>query len=298
MDFVGPLPETKEGNRYILVAIDSFTKWPIAKAMPDATSHNVGQFIYENILMNYACPAEIITDRGSQFMAEALEHYLELQNVKHLRSSAYHPRTNGLVENLNKFLKRMLTKYVGDFPTRWDIFLQQIVFTCRVRTHSATKQSPFKLVYGIEPIIPGDITNPYLFDETDSEEMLEYRIKELESLGQLRAAALERAHLNANRMKKQFDINIKPQDYKIGDYVWMKKGNCSALEPKVEGPFQVLNVCPLGTFQLIKQNGDIKQDLVHKDRLKPAKLGDNEKNIFTERAKFLIRRTKEIFSEA
>lgn len=231
-------------------------------------------------------------------MAEALEHYLELQKVKHLKSSAFHPRINGLVENLNKFIKRMLSKYVGDFPTRWDAFLQQIIFTCRVRTHSATKQSPFKLVYGIEPIIPGDTTNPYLFDETDSEEMLEYRVKELESLGQLRAAALERAYLNVTRMKKQFDINVHSQDYKIGEYVWMKKMKCGALEPKFEGPFQILNVCPLGTFQLLKQNGDIKQDLVHKDRLKLANLGENEKNLFTERAKFLIRRTKEIFNES
>lgn len=83
-------------------------------------------------------------------MAEVLEHYLDLQNIKHLRSSAYHSRTKGLVENLNKFIKKMLTKYVDDFPTGWDNFLRQVIFASRVRTHSFTKESPFKLVYGVD----------------------------------------------------------------------------------------------------------------------------------------------------
>lgn len=118
IDFVGPLPETKTGNQYILVAIDSFTKWPVARAMPQETAQNVAKFLYEEFLMNYACPAEIVSDRGSKFLAEIMEHYLQSQNIKHLKSSAYHPTTNGQVDNLNKFIKNMLTKYVMDFPTR------------------------------------------------------------------------------------------------------------------------------------------------------------------------------------
>lgn len=295
LDFVGPLPETKNGNRYILVAIDSFTKWSIAKAMPEATAHNVAKFIYEEILMNYACPSEIITDRGAQFMAEVVEDYLQKQNVKHLKSSAFHPRTNGQVENLNKFIKQMLSKYVMDFPTRWDSFLQQVVFASRVRCHSATKFSPLRLVYGVEPQLPGDVIRPFLFDETNEEETMEYRIKELESLGQDRAAALERAHLNMLRMKKQFDTNVKPQEYSVGDYVWLKNMTRKALETKYIGPYRVLNVCPLGTFQLVKRNGDIKNDLVHKDRIKLANLDQKEKSLFSQRSDFLVQRTKEIY---
>ena len=95
LDFIGELPETKKGNRWIITAICHSTQWPIAKALPDAKESTVANFIYDEIFMKHGCPAEILTDRGANFMAKTLNHYIRKQNVKHLLTSAYHPRTNG-----------------------------------------------------------------------------------------------------------------------------------------------------------------------------------------------------------
>ena len=113
IDFIGRLPTTKKGNRWILVAIDHATKWPIAKAVPVATEEVVANFIYQEILMQFGCPVEILSDRGANFMAKTLETYLELQKIKHLRTSAYHPRTNGVTERFNGLLGKMVTKYAN-----------------------------------------------------------------------------------------------------------------------------------------------------------------------------------------
>ena len=71
--------------------------------------------------------------------------------------SLYHPHTNGKVESLKGILGRMLTKYLLGKPTKmWDLYLDQALFACRVRTHSITETSPYYLVYGKHPRLVGD----------------------------------------------------------------------------------------------------------------------------------------------
>ena len=67
IDFVGPLPITPRGNRYIIVAVDLFTKWPEARAVEEANANQVSQFVYEDIICRYGCPQRILTDRGTHF---------------------------------------------------------------------------------------------------------------------------------------------------------------------------------------------------------------------------------------
>ena len=77
LDFIGQLPETSNGNRWILIAIDHTTKWPIAKVAQRATHEIVARFIYKEIVLNFGCPTEIITDRGNNFTTTTLNAYLK-----------------------------------------------------------------------------------------------------------------------------------------------------------------------------------------------------------------------------
>ena len=67
LDFVGPLPQTKRGNKYILVATEYLTKWPMAKAVPRATAQEVATFIKDDIVSNHEVPKSILTDHGTHF---------------------------------------------------------------------------------------------------------------------------------------------------------------------------------------------------------------------------------------
>ena len=98
IDVIGPLPRTEEGNKYIVVAIDFFTKWPEAKAIKEANAKEISKFVYEEIICRHGCPKKILTDNGSEFNNQLTKNLIEKFNVQHKFSTPYHPKTNGLVE--------------------------------------------------------------------------------------------------------------------------------------------------------------------------------------------------------
>src|SRR6266511_4085966 len=110
IDIVGPLTETSRGNKYIVVAIDYFTKYPEARALSNANAKSVANFIYKDIICRHECPRRIISDRRTHFNNQVIEKLLERFKIRHNLSTPYHPKTNGLVERFNKTLCESLAK--------------------------------------------------------------------------------------------------------------------------------------------------------------------------------------------
>ena len=97
IDFVGPLPETEEGNRYILVMVDYFTKWPEVKATKRADARTVVKFLYEEVICRHGPPIYLHSDRGTHFINQLVEGLSEKFRMRHHRSTPYRPQANGQV---------------------------------------------------------------------------------------------------------------------------------------------------------------------------------------------------------
>ncbi len=110
IDIVGPLTITRRGNRYIVTAMDYFTKWPIAKALKETTAKAVSKFIYQKIICEHGCPEVLQSDRGTHFVNRVIEDLTGKFRIKHRLSSPYHSQTNGLVERFNQTLCEKLAK--------------------------------------------------------------------------------------------------------------------------------------------------------------------------------------------
>jgi hypothetical protein len=266
IDLIGRLPRTYNGNRWIITAIERSTGWPVVRAVSDATSQTVMNFIHEEIFSVYGIPNEILSDNGTNLVGEATETFLRTTKLKHRHTSPYHPNTNGKIERFNGILGGILAKTLYGKPVAmWDEYLSQAVFACRIRTHAISRRSPFWLLYGIEPRLPGD----------PIEELPPELEAKLEGIIARHARANE-SRLTANRAIVEKAIKAKlvrdehfrvPNELEVGDHVLVRDPNKGKFKPRAFGPYKIVMSSPLGTYALQDTNGRVVESLINGSRM-------------------------------
>jgi transposase InsO family protein len=156
IDLMGPLPMTKKGHRFIVVAIDYLTKFAKVRALKSSVKQEVTRFLYERIFIRFGAPFEIVSDNGPQFLSEVVENLLAHLVVKHRFTTMYKPNTNGLVEKTNRTLCSMLAKEAEVHVNicDWDLKIHHVVWVYNTTYKTATGYSPFRLTYGMEAFLP------------------------------------------------------------------------------------------------------------------------------------------------
>ena len=138
LDIAGPLPKTSRGHRYIFVLVDYAARYPEAKEL---------MLLFSQVGIARA----VLIDQGSCFMSRVMKELLSLLQVKQLRTSVYHPQTDGRVERFNKTLKQMLKKAMDTDGKNWDQLLPHVLFAVHEVPQASTGFSPFELLYGRRP---------------------------------------------------------------------------------------------------------------------------------------------------
>ena len=156
MDIVGPLPRSKTGNKYILVVCDYATRYPEAFPLRSCDTEHVAEALV-NLFARVGVPQEILADQGTNFMSQLMMEIYNLLHIKSIRTTAYHPQTDGLVERFNKTLKSMLRKYATESGKEWYKLLPYLLFAYRDVPQSSTGFSPFELLYGRSVCGPLDV---------------------------------------------------------------------------------------------------------------------------------------------
>uniref|UniRef100_A0A0K8TJV5 RNA-directed DNA polymerase n=1 Tax=Lygus hesperus TaxID=30085 RepID=A0A0K8TJV5_LYGHE len=120
VDVMGPFPESNHGNRYIVVAVDQFTKWPEAFPVPDQRAETVARGLGENLMSRFGVPRELHTDQGRNFEADVFGEVMRILGVHKTRTTALRPQSNGLAERFNRTLVEMLRKVTELHQKDWD----------------------------------------------------------------------------------------------------------------------------------------------------------------------------------
>ena len=120
IDILGELPLTHNGNKYILVISNYFTKWTEALPMQNIEACTVAKILVENVLCRFGIPQKIHSDQGRQFESSLFQEMCKILGIEKTRTTLYLPESDGMVERFNRTLAAMLSAYVSDNYRDWD----------------------------------------------------------------------------------------------------------------------------------------------------------------------------------
>ena len=240
MDIVGPLIRSKSGNKFILVICDYSTRYPETVPLKNIEAETIAEELGK-FFSRMGVPTEILTDQGSNFTSQLLKEVYRMLKIEPIRTSPYHPQTDGLVERFNSTLKSMLKKIAKDDPTEWDSWLPYLLFAYREVPNESTGFSPFELLFGRHIRGPLDILRESWEAETkSSESVVSYVLKMRERISQTMEISQTNLARAQERQKKWYDRNARVREFSEGDEVLILLPTSSnKLKAEWKGPYKV-----------------------------------------------------------
>ena len=241
MDLVGPLPRSRSGNKYILVICDYATRYPEAIPLRSIDAGHIAEELIK-VFARVGVPKEILTDQGSNFTSQLLAEVYRLLRIQPIKTSPYHPQTDGLVERFNQTLKAMLRKTVWKEGKDWDKWLPYLLFAYREVPQSSTGFSPFELVYGRQIRGPLDVLKEtWETSNKSNESVVSYVLAMQEKLSEMSELARENLAKAQKQQKKWYDENARERRFEPGEQVLvLLPTETSKLLAQWHGPYPVL----------------------------------------------------------
>ncbi|GFU02242.1 hypothetical protein TNCV_2466171 [Trichonephila clavipes] len=210
-------PKSAHGNKWIIVCTDYSTRYAITKALPTAEVDEIAKFLLEEIVLRHGAPRVIITDRGAVFRSRLVSSLVDLCNIDHRFTTAYHPQTNGLTERFNKTLADMLSMYVDVEQKNWDEILPFVTFAYNTAKQETTGFTPFYLLHGREAETTLDTMLPFCPNDFDDNNITKIAARAEESRQLARVHTL-RAQ---DKDRRRYDSKHQMVSYAPGDLVWV-----------------------------------------------------------------------------
>ncbi|KAF0706282.1 hypothetical protein AaE_014191 [Aphanomyces astaci] len=261
---LGPLPTSDNGNKYILVFADYFTRWVEAIPVPDLKTSTFSRVFIDEVLCRFGVPGRLLYDCGSNFVSELATTMYTTLGINKLASAAYHPQGQGLVERFNHTIIQMLKIYVNDHQTDCDTYLPRLLFAHRTSHHETLGDSPYFCLFGRDLTLPLDLAFMNAEPSWKSDDLPQYK---------RRLAASWKRHETSTK------ANQKPIEFGEQTAVWVYKyfakstrqddHRTTKLATHWHGPFRVERKLGPNTYKIDIPSHPDKMVTVNVDRLKP-----------------------------
>ncbi|GFY18854.1 retrovirus-related Pol polyprotein from transposon 412 [Trichonephila clavipes] len=270
-DILGPLPRTASGNKYLLVVMDYFTKWPEVYPIPDQEAPTVAEAVVQHWISRYGVPLQLHSDQGRNFVSAVLKGVCELLGIDKTKTTPLHPQSDGMVERFNRTILNNLSLMVSKNQQDWDQKVPLFLLAYRSAVHETTGYSPSQMLFGRDLRLPCDLLFGRPPDTPSSPEEyvqnLQARFEDVHNL------ARERINLRTEKMKTRYDTKATGHQFKEGDKVWFynptrRKGLSPKLQSHWDGPYTILKIINDVVIR-IRKSTNSKPRVVHYDRLAP-----------------------------
>ena len=134
--------------------MDRFSRFVKLIPLPVITASVIGMAIRNNWLMQFGCPENLLSDRGSYFTGLVFNILNKFYGIQQLFTTSYHPQCNGRLERFHRYLMQRLRilahewKYDFVDTDDWDEFLPNIAFSYNNNPNRMTGYSPYQCIYG------------------------------------------------------------------------------------------------------------------------------------------------------
>lgn len=240
LDHLGPLPSTVKAYKYLLVIIDSFTKFVWIYPVKDTSTVEVlkRMDLQKNV---FGQPGRVITDRGSAFTSSDFKNYCCEEKIEHRTITTGVPRGNGQVERVHAIIIPMLTKLSVNNPMKWYQHVEKVQRFINASKSRATGRTPFEMMIGVPMKNPEDSELAAVLEE-------ELRADFETERNDMRKVAKESIDRIQEENRRYFNKRRKaPTEYREGDWVAIKKTQFATgakLQPDYMGPYVVIKARP------------------------------------------------------
>ena len=259
----------------VLVVTDHFTRYAQCYVTTNQKAATVADVLVDRFFTQFGWPDKILTDRGVSFENSLFKEICEMATIRKLRTSSYHPQTNGQCERFNKTLIGMLGTLPNSAKKNWQEWIPTLVHAYNCTTSSVTNFSPYFLIYGRQPRLPIDVEYGVLLPDKYMDcksyaDKLEHRLKWAYQ------AAQNYIDKETNRSKKYYDRNYKCAVLQTGDLVMVRihvRGTEHKIADKWEqAPWEVVKTREDSPLIEVKntKTGELRE--LHRNMLYPLRL--------------------------
>ncbi|KAL0286417.1 UNVERIFIED_CONTAM: hypothetical protein Scaly_2793500 [Sesamum calycinum] len=194
IDLVGPLPQATGQRKFLIVAVDYFTKWVEAE------------------------PLAKISEK---------EEWCKGLAIKQFFTSVSNPQANGQTEVTNRTILQHLKTRLGTAKGAWVDELPSVLWAYRTTPRTTTGETPFSLSYGTDAVAPAEVGElNWRVKHYDLEANEQGLRMNLDFVEEVRERASVRAAMYKARMAKAYNSRVRPRNFQVGDLV-MRKAEAS-----------------------------------------------------------------------
>ena len=206
----------------VLVVEDHFTRYTQAYVTNNHTTCTTAHILYNEFFSVFGFPRQLMSDQVSEFTRQVISELCDLLGITKIRTSPYHPQTNGTVKRVHQMLRRMIANMDPEKRDKWPSHLGPILITYNATRSLITGYLPYFLMFGRQLRLPVNLLFPIMRRDENSRTTDEYVMSLYDQLKLALASARDTTILEAKRQKRHYDCEAGAVELHLGDKVLVK----------------------------------------------------------------------------